>query len=150
MAAPLFSYNNLFYEVTKYFLYDGYQKKENAMRCHKLLSSMCLQRRNTTMLYPSHMLPSFPVFLCVLISLEEACNYLFLSKLPAFTTVLGWGSLSHHCRNSKGTGGPQDGNETNVMAGTVKCNTLWPHLAKLPLPTCSHGSSTKKNDLGPW
>ena len=29
-------------------------------------------------------------------------------------TVLGWDSLSQHCRNSKGTGGPQDGNETNV------------------------------------
>ena len=34
--------------------------------------------------------------------------------------MLGWDSLSHHCRNSKGSGGPQDGNDTNVEIGRPK------------------------------
>ena len=40
--------------------------------------------------------------------------------------VLGWDSLSHLCRNSKGTGGPHDGNETNVpinVAQSVQSST---------------------------
>ena len=49
--------------------------------------------------------------------------------------VLGLDSLSHHCRNSKGTGGPQDGNKTNVL-------TSFKDQVKKPLIKTAHRAST--------